>query len=271
MGGAYLTGMDSTDTTRTTTQAGTLTVTVWPDSPLGEHQRYAYRIEDATSGQALQGRDLFTGIGAPIDPGTALRELASYLTAAGEARQHTIDHPDAAPGHEGMFPSWLAEAARENSGAVAGLTVPPDPASAHSGQRRWVSVVFLQGEEADDVLAVVDRDGPDAAIAHLAGWDYGEETTDAAMVNGYVYDTPPTGALDHTASTGAYVLTYNHSLGHVGLLRELTTPPDPALDEPHRPHVTAARTSRPASRAADGAAWFTSPPRAAASGRGPSL
>lgn len=78
MPGAHLTGMDSTDTTR----AGTLTVTVWPDTPLGEHQRYAYRIEDTATGQSLQGRDLFTGTGEPADPGMALRELAAYLTAA---------------------------------------------------------------------------------------------------------------------------------------------------------------------------------------------
>ena len=268
--------MDSTDFTRTTTRAGTLTVTVWPDTPLGEHQRYAYRIDDAATGRTLEGRDLFTGTGEPVDPGTALRELAAYLTAAGQARQHTTAYPDAAGEHPGLFPTWLAEAARQNAGplaGLAGLAAPPAPAAV---PRRWVSVVFLQGTEADDVLDLVDRDGPDAAIAHLAGWDYGDETTDAAMVNGYVYDTPPTGALDQTATAGAYVLTYNHSLGHVGLLRELTTPPDPALDEPHPPHTAG---PRPAGRAASvreprrdhGAEWFAPSPRTGAPVRGLAL
>ena len=48
--------MDSTNNTdgitRTTAQAGSLTLTVWPDEPLDEHQRYGYRILDN------QGRDL---------------------------------------------------------------------------------------------------------------------------------------------------------------------------------------------------------------------
>lgn len=59
--------------------------------------------------------------------------------------------------------------------------------------RRWISVVFHQGAEADEVLDLIDRDGSDAAIEYLRGWDYGDETTDAALENGYVYDEPPTG------------------------------------------------------------------------------
>jgi hypothetical protein len=79
--------------------------------------------------------------------------------------------------------------------------------------------VFLQGQDADEVLAIIDRDGTDAAIEHLAGFDMGEETTQAALVNGYVYDTIPTGPLDHTTTAGVYTLTYNHDHGHVSLLR----------------------------------------------------
>ena len=84
---------------------------------------------------------------------------------------------------------------------------------------RWVSVVFLQGQDADEVLAIIDRDGTDAAIEHLTGFDMGDETTQAAFVNGYVYDTIPTGPLDRTTTNGEYTLTYNHDHGHVSLLR----------------------------------------------------
>ena len=83
---------------------------------------------------------------------------------------------------------------------------------------RWVSVVFLQGQDADEVLAIIDRDGTDAAIEHLTGFDMGDETTQAAFVNGYVYDTIPTGPLDRTTTNGEYTLTYNHDHGHVSLL-----------------------------------------------------
>ena len=58
-------------------------------------------------------------------------------------------------------------------------------------ERRWMSVVFLQGEEADEVLDMIERVGPETAIHHLSQWDYGDETRDAALVNGYVYDEIP--------------------------------------------------------------------------------
>ena len=73
------------DPAPTTVQAGTLTLTVWPDTPAGEHQRYAYRIIDTTTGRELEGRDLFTGAGQPVDPDHAIRDLATFLGAAGEA------------------------------------------------------------------------------------------------------------------------------------------------------------------------------------------
>lgn len=98
--------------------------------------------------------------------------------------------------------------------------------------RRWLSVVFLQGAEADEVLDLINRDGPDAAIEHLRNWDYGEETTDAALENGYVYDEPPTGQLDRTVTDGDYTLTYNPFMGHVSLLRSHpAAASDPAIDE----------------------------------------
>jgi len=107
------------------------------------------------------------------------------------------------------------DAAMAASGRIVWLpaTTAPGPMS------RWVSVVFLQGQDADEVLTIIDRDGTDAAIEHLAGFDMGEETTQAAFVNGYVYNTIPTGPLDHTTTTGVYTLTYNHDHGHVSLLR----------------------------------------------------
>ena len=106
------------------------------------------------------------------------------------------------------------DAAMAASGRIAWHTEPTETLSVS----RWVSVVFLQGQDADEVLAIIDRDGTDAAIEHLAGFDMGEETTQAALVNGYVYDTIPTGPLDRTATHGIYTLTYNHDHGHVSLL-----------------------------------------------------
>lgn len=81
------------------------------------------------------------------------------------------------------------DAAMAASGRIAWHPAPTAPGP----MSRWVSVVFLQGQDADEVLTIIDRDGTDAAIEHLAGFDMGEETTQAAFVNGYVYNTIPTG------------------------------------------------------------------------------
>lgn len=265
---------------RTTTHAGSLTLTVWPDTPLGEHQRYAYRIHDTATGDAIEGRDLFTGAGAPVKPGRALRELTGFLSAAGEARQYAIDNPGQHPENEGLFPAWTAEAARRNADALSDLAehgpqlsasdAVPEPAAV---ERRWISVVFLQGEEADKVLDLIDRDGPDAAIEHLAGYDYGEETTQAALENGYVYDTPPSGALDRAATRDVYTLTYNPFLGHVSLLREHDARPDPDLlgiDTPEPvPEATVGAAARGSRR--DATDWFARAPHSAAAGRGLTL
>ncbi len=263
---------------RSTVQVGSLLLTVWPDIPLGEHQRYAYRIEHAETGQMVEGRDLFTGTGAPVSPARALRELAVFLSAAGQSRQFAIDNPGQHTDNDGAFPEWLEDAARQHQDELAVL-IDRDPDLADPVEKtpgRWVSIVFLQGDEADTVLDLIARDGADAAIDHLAGYDFGEETTQAALENGYVYDQPPAGALDRMAAKGEYILAYSPFLSHVSLLRAHDTAPDPAL------LPAAPVAARPAGRGAGwasaqtasgkGTDWFAHRAGAAASqGRGRAL
>ncbi|WP_260282047.1 hypothetical protein [Propionibacterium freudenreichii] len=131
-----------------------------------------------------------------------------------------------------------------------------EPSTEQVPVRRWISVVFLQGSEADEVLDMIDRNGPDAAIEHLRNWDYGDETTDAAMENGHVYDLPPAGVLDREVRDGDYQMTYNHSFGHVGLYRLHTIEPGDVLDdEPTR----AAMAHAEAMRAVPDGSWFEHP------------
>lgn len=276
-----------TESARTTAQAGTLTLTVWPDEPLGEHQRYAYRIENAQTGEAVEGRDLFTGAGVPdgtVDADRALRELAIYLSAAGEARQYALDNPGSHPENEGLFPSWAAEAARLDADELSLLAADapedgPQPAQVEQAEHqpsaapRWLSVVFLQGEEADVVLDLIDQQGTDAAIEHLAGFDYGEETTQAALENGYVYDAPPNGILDRTANAtiggSGYLLTFSPFLGHVSLLREHDGPPVLTdVELAAAKNRAAARPSARQNRAGTETDWFARPPASSAQGRG---
>ena len=86
---------------------------------------------------------------------------------------------------------------------------------------RWLNVLFLQGEDATQALELVDRFGAPFAIRHLARYDHGDETTEAALIDGYVYDAIPTCPTDHVAQEPAsgYALTFNPTLHYVSLLR----------------------------------------------------
>ena len=286
--------MDNTNAPDTTMMAGTLALTVWPDTPVGEHQRYAYRITDTTTGRSLEGRDLFTGAGTPVEPDQAIRDLAGFLTAAGDGRQYALDHPGTTGENGGLFPDWVAEAALRNADALAAVEQSTPEASAVAvpdevRPQRWITVVFLQGAEADEVMDLIERRGADAAIEHLVGYDYDEETVQAALENGYVYDDLPTGTVDEVATSGMYTLTYNHHLGHACLFRDYDAPPDPALvdpavvdpaplginapaqAEPQQSREQTAATRHEASGPAAGADWFSQSPRPEQPGRGLSL
>ncbi|MBX3312349.1 MAG: hypothetical protein KF916_05575 [Microbacteriaceae bacterium] len=152
------------------------------------------------------------------DAGNQGAGASHALTAATELRQ-------AAALLDGVHEQM--DAAMGASGRIAWRPTPSD-----SVPSRWVGILFLQGQDADEVLAIIDRDGADAAIEHLAGFDMGEETTQAALVNGYVYDTLPAGPRDCTTSSGIYTLTYNHNHGHISLMRTHPEPPEPAVEAP---------------------------------------
>jgi hypothetical protein len=53
---------------------------------------------------------------------------------------------------------------------------------------RWISVVFLQGQEARYLLSMIELRGAPAAIEYLRNWDHGKWATDAALTDAYVYD-----------------------------------------------------------------------------------
>lgn len=89
----------------------------------------------------------------------------------------------------------------------------------------------LQGSEADEVLELIDVEGMQAGIAHLAQWDFGDKTTAAAFVNEEVYEQLPAGQRDRSFEADGYVLTYNPQMGYVGFVREHPEPtPTPGED-----------------------------------------
>ncbi|MCK9913906.1 MULTISPECIES: hypothetical protein [Microbacterium] len=119
----------------------------------------------------------------------------------------------------------------------------PRPAPAE----QWITVVFLQGEEADRPLRILGELGHVDAVDYLAQWDYGDETTQAALENGYVYDEPGAGTNDQVVASGDYALVVNPHVGYVSLLRR--TEPAPEAEEVE----TLAPPVQPAKR--DGS-WF---------------
>ncbi|WP_166998363.1 hypothetical protein [Paramicrobacterium fandaimingii] len=123
------------------------------------------------------------------------------------------------------------DAASQLAGRIAWPAPNGDAEQVDTG-RRWVSIVFLQGEEADQVLDLINREGIDAGLDHLKGWDYGEETTGVALENGHVYDLNdlPTGPLDREATGDGYRMVYNAQMGHVALYRQHTIPAEDRLD-----------------------------------------
>jgi hypothetical protein len=156
------------------------------------------------------------------------------------------------------------DAAKSQSGRIAWHEAPAEAPPAN----RWINVVFLEGQDADQVLDLINHSGTDAAIEHLAGYDVGEETTQAALVNGYVYDRVPAGALDRIATGKNYTLTYNHDLGHVSLFRTHPAAP-PQKISGTQPQRAAPRTAfrRPARTQTADDDWSLSRPSSVSRGR----
>ncbi|HLR94405.1 MAG TPA: hypothetical protein VK053_07770 [Jiangellaceae bacterium] len=178
----------------------------------------------------LAGTHLTNQARAHDDAGSHQAGAAQALAAADELHQ------------AGTLLDGVEERLNRTLQASGRIAWHPDPAPEPETERRWLSVVFLQDEEADPVLRIIDSEGTDAAINHLSQWDYGEETTQSALANGYAYDTPPTGQWDRTASQGDYTLTYDFLHGHAGLLRAYTTTPAP--EQPARQSDPVARNSQ---------------------------
>ena len=138
--------------------------------------------------------------------------------------------------------------------AAARIAWHAEPAPQPVAIERWVSVCFLQGDDAEEVLQMIDQEGIDAALGYVKNWDYGDETTQAALENGHVYEHPPTGPLEHEVRDDNYVMTYSHSFGHVALYRLNEINPDDALPDEAPASAPARRlqTVQPSS-------WFEHP------------
>jgi hypothetical protein len=71
-------------------------------------------------------------------------------------------------------------------------------------------IIFFQNEQADEALKILNDDGWEAAIAHLAQWDQG-------LAGGEISDEPSSGDADCVKEDDHYRLSWNSGLGYIGL------------------------------------------------------
>ena len=195
--------------------------------------------------------DTYAVIGDLLAGARSLRQVLDQLATAHLNQQHQVTDEARDPAGGAVEAVSAADELHQAGTLIDQADDRLSAAMTHSGRivwnpqdrmvERWVGVVFLQGEEADRVIDLIDAHGVEAGIEHLSAWDYGEETTNAALENGDVHDTAPVYPSDRQAETGDYAMTYNPQAGHVALYRRHLIRPEDALDPPAEAPVPARR------------------------------
>lgn len=83
---------------------------------------------------------------------------------------------------------------------------------AEDGYGKVQDVVFIQGEEADEPLKILDDEGVEAAADYLAQWDNGD---------GEFIDFPA-GSDDDVEEVGEYIVMWNNGLGYIGMVKKIS-------------------------------------------------
>jgi len=78
-------------------------------------------------------------------------------------------------------------------------------------KKNYQEIIFLQGSEAEEALNILEEQGEEKVVSYLSQWDYGDSP---------VTDEKPWGTSDVVAFVDGYILTYNRSLGYIGLCKE---------------------------------------------------
>ena len=76
----------------------------------------------------------------------------------------------------------------------------------------YENIVFLQGDDAGEILDILDVFGESSAMEHLQQYDYGESQIESR-------DDFPWGSRDMIYREGNYVMSYNIGLGYIGLIK----------------------------------------------------
>ncbi len=108
---------------------GSLLISIWYEGDEvvqgAVRRRYDYRVADldAVGVEPFRAQDLLSAVGAEVDVLEAMRSLISFLSAAGEAYEHGLRHPELMTENRFLFPEWLAEAAYREADGMALLDI----------------------------------------------------------------------------------------------------------------------------------------------------
>ena len=91
-----------------------------------------------------------------------------------------------------------------------GMNAKPETLDEVTDQERYEDVVFLQGDEAEEALSILDNDGEEAALNYLAQWH--------SPGHGMGRNELPHGSSDETFEKDGYHMSWNSSLGYIGLV-----------------------------------------------------
>lgn len=103
----------------------------------------------------------------------------------------------------------------EEIGTVGTATedIPADNPATEPMMEEFENVVFMQGDDAEEALGILDNQGEEAAAEHLKQWHYpGEHETREDLGQG-TQDT----VREFPEGDGTYYLVYNKPLGYIGL------------------------------------------------------
>lgn len=80
---------------------------------------------------------------------------------------------------------------------------------------KYQDIIFLQGSEADEALALMDEYGIETTFKHLLEYDYGD-------VYGELRVEPPYGSNDYTfEGSDGYIMSWNKGLNYIGLIKRI--------------------------------------------------
>jgi hypothetical protein len=107
-------------------------------------------------------------------------------------------------------PEKFDESSSDSLANKHGMNAKPENLDEVTDQERYEDVVFLQGDEAEEALNILDNDGKEAALNYLAQWH--------SPGHGMGRNELPHGNSDETFEKDGYHMSWNSSLGYIGLV-----------------------------------------------------